>query len=103
MARIAGIDLPKEKRGEIFDRNGNLLAASITASSLAANPLKIKEVTQIGLTPANQRQEETTSRIDGNNVYIKVGDSRRGWVDSYELLLELCSDESFFGRDIEDI
>ena len=26
---------------------------------------------------------------------IKVGDTRRGWVDSYQLLLSLCSDERF--------
>ena len=31
-------------------------------------------------------------RIDGDNVFVKVGDSRRGWVDSYKYLLELSSD-----------
>ena len=30
-----------------------------------------------------------SSAIKDNNVEIKVGDSRRGWVDSYQLLLEL--------------
>ncbi|WP_414153522.1 ribonucleoside-triphosphate reductase, adenosylcobalamin-dependent [Prochlorococcus sp. MIT 1307] len=64
------------------------------------NTIKIKEVTQIGLTPSSERQEITTYKINGNEVFIKVGDSRRGWVDSYELLLELCSDQRFAGSEI---
>ena len=59
------------------------------------NKLVIDGVTDIGATPAGQRQDHTTSSIDGNQVKIKVGDTRRGWVDSYQLLLELCSDERF--------
>ena len=46
-------------------------------------------------------QEITTKIIEGNNVLIKVGDSRRGWVDSYQLLLELCSDVRFKGQEVE--
>ena len=61
------------------------------------NQLVITGVTDIGATPAGQRQEITTSSIDGNRVQIKVGDTRRGWVDSYQLLLNLCSDERFDG------
>ena len=61
------------------------------------NQLVIAGVTDIGATPAGQRQEITTSSIDGNRVQIKVGDTRRGWVDSYQLLLNLCSDERFDG------
>ena len=59
------------------------------------NRLVIDGVTDIGATPAGQRQDRTTSSIDGQQVRIKVGDTRRGWVDSYQLLLELCSDERF--------
>ena len=59
------------------------------------NRLVIDGVTDIGATPAGQRQEHTTSSIDGQQVRIKVGDTRRGWVDSYQLLLELCSDDRF--------
>ncbi len=59
------------------------------------NRLVIERVTPIGLTPAGQRQETTSSRIEGQRVVIKVGDTRRGWVDSYQLLLELSSDERF--------
>jgi len=61
------------------------------------NQLVIAGVTDIGATPAGQRQEITTSTINGNRVQIKVGDTRRGWVDSYQLLLNLCSDERFDG------
>ena len=59
------------------------------------NELCVVSVTDIGATPADQRQETTTHSIDGHRVSIKVGDTRRGWVDSYQLLLELCSDERF--------
>ena len=61
------------------------------------NKLVIAGVTDIGATPAGQRQEITTSSIEGNRVQIKVGDTRRGWVDSYQLLLNLCSDDRFDG------
>ena len=59
------------------------------------NRLTITGVSDIGATPAGQRQDDTTHRIDGQSVHIKVGDTRRGWVDSYQLLLNLCSDERF--------
>ncbi|MEB3208389.1 MAG: ribonucleoside-triphosphate reductase, adenosylcobalamin-dependent [Synechococcus sp.] len=59
------------------------------------NRLAITSITNIGSTPAGQRQEHTSYSIDGHRVAIKVGDTRRGWVDSYQLLLELCSDTRF--------
>nr|YP_009531049.1 ribonucleotide reductase (Class II) [Paulinella micropora]AXY63738.1 ribonucleotide reductase (Class II) [Paulinella micropora] len=61
------------------------------------NNIVISEVTDIGVTPIAQRQDSTTYNIKGNKVTIKVGDTRRGWVDSYQLLLELCSDDRFEG------
>ena len=61
------------------------------------NRLVIEGVTDIGSTPAEARQQHTTHSIDGNRVSIKVGDTRRGWVDSYQLLLNLCSDARFDG------
>lgn len=51
----------------------------------------------IGSTSAQQRQDETTVKIDGNRVHICVGDSRQGWVKSYQALLELSTDERFSG------
>ena len=61
------------------------------------NQLVIGPVSDIGATPAGQRQEHTSHSIDGQRVSIKVGDTRRGWVDSYQLLLNLCSDQGFNG------
>ena len=61
------------------------------------NTIEVCSVSDIGITPAAERQEECTYSIDGNHVRIKVGDTRRGWVDSYQLLLELSSNESFKG------
>jgi len=61
------------------------------------NRLVIDGVTDIGSTPAGERQQDTTTTITGNHVSIKVGDTRRGWVASYQHLLNLCSDERFDG------
>jgi ribonucleotide reductase class II len=61
------------------------------------NRLVIESVTNIGSTPADQRQQDTTTTIAGHHVSIKVGDTRRGWVASYQQLLNLCSDERFDG------
>jgi ribonucleotide reductase class II len=59
------------------------------------NRLVIKDVSEIGLTNPQERKEKTEYDISGNQVLIKVGDSRRGWVDSYQLLLELSSSQQF--------
>ena len=61
------------------------------------NTIEVHTVSDIGITPAAERQDDCTHSIDGNHVRIKVGDTRRGWVDSYQLMLELCSDERFNG------
>jgi len=61
------------------------------------NELRIVSVTDIGATPPELRQEITTHSVEAHRVKVKVGDARRGWVDSYQLLLELCSDERFSG------
>ena len=65
------------------------------------NSIKINSVSEIGVTKPNDRNEKTTSEITGNKVLIKVGDSRRGWVDSYQILLELSSDPQFKGEEVE--
>lgn len=61
------------------------------------NELRVLSVSNIGATPAAERQESTSHSIEGHKVQIKVGDTRRGWVDSYQLLLDLSSDERFSG------
>ena len=68
---------------------------------IVRNTLKVVSVSDIGITPAGSRQDDCTHSIDGNKVQIKVGDTRRGWVDSYQLLLELSSDAQFDGGIVE--
>jgi ribonucleotide reductase, class II len=61
------------------------------------NLLEIGEVSSIGTTPAEQRRHLTDVEVEGNHVIIHVGDSRQGWVKSYQTVLELCSDDRFSG------
>ena len=68
---------------------------------VVTNPIEVLNVSNIGITPADKRQEKTTYSISDHNVSIKVGDTRRGWVDSYQLLLELSSDSRFEGRNVK--
>jgi len=72
------------------------------------NKINIKSVSEVGITPKDQREEKSSLEIKGKNLYIKVGDSRRGWVDSYKYLLEASSNESLEREidvyiDLEDI
>ncbi len=62
------------------------------------NRLTVGQTGAIGTTPADQRQEETRVTVDGNQVTIQVGDSRQGWVASYQAILELSSDDRFSGE-----
>ncbi len=71
------------------------------------NRLHIQVVGQIGATPVGERQDQTRvhlapqdpeGRRQGSQVRIQVGDSRRGWVDSYQVLMELAADPSFGGE-----
>ncbi len=64
----------------------------------------------VGQTPADQRREEAEIKVDeaNNRVEIIAGDSRQGWVKSYQTLLELSTDERFDGAveaivDLSDI
>ena len=72
------------------------------------NKINIKSVSEVGITPKDQREEKSSLEIKGKDLYIKVGDSRRGWVDSYKYLLEASSDENLEKEidvyiDLEDI
>jgi ribonucleotide reductase class II len=57
------------------------------------NSFKIVSVSDIGTVPEGERSEVTHVTYKGNQVSIRVGDSRQGWVDSYQALLECASDE----------
>ncbi|MCC5627033.1 ribonucleoside-triphosphate reductase, adenosylcobalamin-dependent [Nostoc sphaeroides] len=59
------------------------------------NQLNVTVQGEIGSTPVQQRREYTQTHIEGNNVTIHVGDSREGWVESYQALLELSTNERF--------
>ncbi len=62
------------------------------------NRLNVRLEGEIGTTEPEKRRETTDAIVDGNAVRICVGDSRQGWVKSYQTLLELSSDESFNGE-----
>ncbi|WP_248277872.1 LAGLIDADG family homing endonuclease [Brasilonema sp. UFV-L1] len=66
------------------------------------NHLHVQVRGEIGMTPPNQRREQTEVKIEGNIVTIYVGDSRQGWVQSYQSLLELSTDERF-SQDVQVI
>ncbi|ABA21293.1 RP ribonucleotide reductase-like protein [Trichormus variabilis ATCC 29413] len=59
------------------------------------NRLNIIVKGEIGTTPKHLRREYTQTHIEGNSATIYVGDSREGWVESYQALLELSTDERF--------
>jgi len=62
------------------------------------NSLNITMEGEIGSTPQGMRREETEVKIEGNKVTIYVGDSRQGWVKSYQTLLELAASKEFSGE-----
>ena len=47
---------------------------------IVSNTLEVLSVSDIGVTPEAERQDDCTHTIEGNRVRIKVGDTRRGWV-----------------------
>lgn len=61
------------------------------------NTLTISLTDPIGTVPEAQRRDETIVTVTGQSVTIEVGDSRRGWVDSYQAILELAADTQFSG------
>ena len=58
------------------------------------NRLHVGQVTPIGQRPCGARQQTTTHQMQGSHVSITVGDSRRGWVEAYRLLLCMAGDET---------
>jgi intein/homing endonuclease len=61
------------------------------------NAIHVTVTGELGSVPAADRLQETTVDILGNAVRVVVGDSRQGWVKSYQTLLDLCSDDRFEG------
>lgn len=59
------------------------------------NRLSIEVLGEFGTIPKQSRLENTLVEIYGDRVGITVGDSRQGWVKSYQALLEIASDPRF--------
>ncbi len=74
------------------------------------NRLQVTVQGEIGATPASERRQRTEVNYDPaqNQAIIHVGDSRQGWVKSYQTVLELSTDNRFTGDiqvtiDISDV
>ncbi|PZV15302.1 MAG: ribonucleoside-triphosphate reductase, adenosylcobalamin-dependent [Pseudanabaena sp.] len=69
----------------------------ISQLPLVRNQLQVNVIGAIGATPVSDRRHNTEVEFDYANNAVKffVGDSRQGWVKSYQSLLELCSNEQF--------
>ena len=61
------------------------------------NRLVVQTESEIGVVPPTERQDTTQVAIEDNQARIQVGDSRSGWVMSYQTLLELSTDDRFTG------
>ena len=59
------------------------------------NRLKIEEVIGVGTAAPENRHERTYVDYRGNHIKLKVGDSRRGWVDAYQATIEAASSLEF--------
>ena len=59
------------------------------------NHLTVSIDGELGSSPITERREQTEVEFLSNQVLITVGDSRQGWVKSYQTLLELSTDERF--------
>ncbi|MFM7326859.1 MAG: ribonucleoside-triphosphate reductase, adenosylcobalamin-dependent [Nodosilinea sp.] len=62
------------------------------------NRLVVTMAGDLGQTPSAARRQVTEVVIEGKRVEMRVGDSRQGWVQSYQTLLELSTDDRFTGE-----
>lgn len=60
--------------------------------------LDIQIIGEIGTCPIDQRVDNTIFRISDHTVEIIVGDSRRGWVESYLGLIHLAASDMLCGE-----
>ena len=59
------------------------------------NSLTVRITEGVGTSSPENRHDNTYVDYRGNTVIIKVGDSRRGWVDAYTAILEASSTVEF--------
>jgi ribonucleotide reductase class II len=62
------------------------------------NRLTVEVTGAIGSASPELRRDTTEVSFAANQATIQVGDSRRGWVKSYQTLLELSTDDRFSGE-----
>jgi len=62
------------------------------------NKLNINIQGEPGEVSKQERLESTEIYTNRNTVYILIGDSRKGWVQAYQKILELASDPKFAGE-----
>ncbi|WP_448561933.1 ribonucleoside-triphosphate reductase, adenosylcobalamin-dependent [Trichothermofontia sp.] len=62
------------------------------------NVLQVKLQGEVGRVAVGDRRDKTDITLTGKQVMITVGDSRQGWVKSYQGLLELSTDPRFAGE-----
>lgn len=63
------------------------------------NFLNISVQGEFGTIPSGQRYEKTVLQRDGRNkLHLTVGDSREGWCQAYQKILEIACDRSHFER-----
>lgn len=63
-----------------------------------ANRIDVTVTGMPGTVLPGDRQEDTTVTINGSSIEMVVGDSRQGWVDSYQAMLELASMDGLHGQ-----
>ena len=56
------------------------------------NYIRIMSIEGVGSTSPENRNENTAIDYVGNNLTVRVGDSRRGWVDAYTAVLEASTE-----------
>ena len=59
------------------------------------NRLRVVDVKGVGSVTPQNRRDDTYVDYKGNTLTIQVGDSRRGWVDAYQALIEAASQLDF--------
>ncbi|HEY9644567.1 MAG TPA: ribonucleoside-triphosphate reductase, adenosylcobalamin-dependent [Coleofasciculaceae cyanobacterium] len=62
------------------------------------NRITVTMVGEIGTTPVESRRDSTEVSVEQGRINVCVGDSRRGWVSSYQTLLEASTDDRFSGE-----
>ena len=58
------------------------------------NTINIASITPVGTVSTEERSDQTEVTETSTSVFLKVGDSRQGWVDAYEAVILLAIDRN---------